>query len=103
ASKALLEYPFPDNIRELENILERATALCENNLITVKDLQLPETEPLIGEDPPNNGVATLSIEKDEIIKALQQHRWNQSATARSLGITLRQLRYKMEKLELNKT
>jgi two-component system response regulator PilR (NtrC family) len=100
--QALVDYPFPGNIRELENILERATALCESNLITVKDLQLPDTEPLIDEVQPTLGAVTLSIEKDEIINSLQQHRWNQSATARSLGITLRQLRYKMEKLNLNK-
>jgi len=100
--QALKDYPFPGNIRELENILERATALCENNQITLKDLQLPDVETPEEKDQPNLGAITLSIEKDQIIKSLQQHRWNQSATARELGITLRQLRYKIEKLELNK-
>jgi len=100
--QALKEYPFPGNIRELENILERATALCENNQITLKDLQLPDVETLEEKEQPNLGAITLSIEKDQIIKSLQRHRWNQSATARALGITLRQLRYKIEKLKLNK-
>jgi two-component system response regulator PilR (NtrC family) len=100
--QALKDYPFPGNIRELENILERATALCENNQIILKDLQLPDVETLEEKDQPNLGAITLSIEKDQIIKSLQQHRWNQSATARALGITLRQLRYKIEKLKLNK-
>lgn len=99
---ALKDYPFPGNIRELENILERATALCDNNQITLNDLQLPEVVPLREETQPNLAAITSSIEKEEIIKALQQHRWNQSATARTLGITLRQLRYKMEKLNLHK-
>jgi len=100
--QALKEYPFPGNIRELENILERATALCENDRITLKDLQLPEVTTVENDVQQNLGTMTLSIEKDEIIKSLQQHRWNQSATARALGITLRQLRYKIEKLKLNK-
>jgi len=100
--QALKDYPFPGNIRELENILERATALCENNQIILKDLQLPDVETLEEKEQPNLGAITLSIEKDQIIKSLQRHRWNQSATARALGITLRQLRYKIEKLKLNK-
>jgi two-component system response regulator PilR (NtrC family) len=48
------------------------------------------------------GEITQSVEKQQILQALSQNRWNQSATARTIGITLRQLRYKMEKLELNK-
>ena len=102
ALEALIDYPFPGNIRELENILERATALCESSQITLEDLQLPDVGPLVEEAQPNLAAMTSNIEKDEIIKSLEQHRWNQSATARSLGITLRQLRYKIEKLNLNK-
>ena len=49
------------------------------------------------------GKITQDIEVKQITLALEQNRWNQSATARALGITLRQLRYKIEKLELNKS
>jgi two-component system response regulator PilR (NtrC family) len=102
AMEALTAYPFPGNVRELENILERATALCENNLVTVDDLQLPRPQPIEHESNVNLVAMTENIEKEQIKAALEDHRWNQSATARSLGITLRQLRYKIEKLKLNK-
>jgi two-component system response regulator PilR (NtrC family) len=46
---------------------------------------------------------TENMERDQITAALEQNRWNQSATARSMGITLRQLRYKIENMELNKS
>jgi two-component system response regulator PilR (NtrC family) len=103
ASKALEKYPFPGNIRELENILERASALCEDNQIKIDDLQLPEIEPPAAESSTSLGSMTQNIERDQITRALEQNRWNQSATARSLGITLRQLRYKIEKMNLNKS
>ena len=87
-------------MRELENILERALALCENDLIGIDDLQLPEV--VIGADTrnPSLGERTRSMEKDHIISALEDNRWNQSATARALGMTLRQLRYRIDKLKL---
>ncbi|MFT4608956.1 MAG: two-component system response regulator PilR (NtrC family) [Urechidicola sp.] len=102
ALAALQNYNFPGNIRELENILERATALCEGDFIGVADLQLPDTAStpeieLFGMHEKAN-----STEKEKIEQALTQNRWNQSATARAIGITLRQLRYKMKKLGLNK-
>ena len=102
AMEALRNYSFPGNVRELENILERATVLSDGDTISVDDLQLPETPPTIETAINNLGEMIQSIGKEKIVQALTQNRWNQSATARDLGITLRQLRYKMEKLELNK-
>jgi len=102
ALKALKQYSFPGNIRELENILERATALCEDNQIRTDDLQLPTIESMSPESHASLGNMTQNIERDQITRALEQNRWNQSAAARSLGITLRQLRYRIEKMELNK-
>jgi two-component system response regulator PilR (NtrC family) len=102
ASKALKTYSFPGNIRELENILERATALCDGNIITVDDLQLPNFAEAADIAIFNLPSLTKNIEKEQIMQALEQNKWNQSAAARTLGITLRQLRYKIEKLELNR-
>jgi two-component system response regulator PilR (NtrC family) len=102
ALKALQNYNFPGNVRELENILERATALCDDNSITIEDLQLPgaASTPIVE----HQGLRETSqlTDKEIVVQALTQNRWNQSATARAIGITLRQLRYKMEKLGLNK-
>ena len=102
ALAALQSYPFPGNVRELENILERALALCEAELIGVEDLQLPEISRSTQESSASLGEMTQNLEKEQIANALEDNRWNQSATARALGITLRQLRYRIDKLKLGK-
>jgi two-component system response regulator PilR (NtrC family) len=111
ASAALLNYSFPGNVRELENILERAMALCESHRIQAKDLNLPNQEQILadsaGEDGVNEkeGLSLESymdkIERQAIIKALEQTRWNRTAAAKLLGITFRALRYKLKKLGLD--
>ena len=100
--RALMKYPFPGNVRELENILERATALCDSDEILIDDLHIPDIDTALDKPSASLGALTDNIEKQQISQALEQNRWNQSATARALGITLRQLRYKIEKLQLNK-
>jgi two-component system response regulator PilR (NtrC family) len=105
AMEALLAYPFPGNVRELENILERAITLCEGNVIREEDLRLPSavTTPTA---PPEAGTVALepyldTIEKETIIKALEQTRYNKTAAAKLLGITFRALRYRLKKLGLD--
>ncbi|MCL6416178.1 sigma-54 dependent transcriptional regulator [Aestuariirhabdus sp. Z084] len=107
AINSLLHYPFPGNVRELENVLERAFTLCEDDSIEVDDLQLMPTESFKGAEPklPLGGVESLeefleSIERDAIIQALENTRGNKTAAAKRLGISFRALRYRLKKLDL---
>jgi len=111
ALNVLREYVFPGNVRELENILERATTLCENGWIGIDDLQLRTNASLetlgIGTPSEAGGSTPYKLtpyldntEKEAIIKALEQTRYNKSAAARLLGITFRALRYRLKKYDI---
>jgi two-component system response regulator PilR (NtrC family) len=100
---ALASHPFPGNVRELENVLERATALCDGAIIGVQDLYLPHSDAQppagVGPDPEVPLEDYLGeIERQAILKALDETRWNRTAAAKKLGMTLRSLRYRLAKL-----
>ena len=103
AVEALKRHSFPGNVRELENVLERATALCDGSIIGAHDLYLPQNEGPLPTDPrPESGVPLEDylgeIEKQAILKALEETHWNRTAAAKKLGMTLRSLRYRLAKL-----
>jgi two-component system response regulator PilR (NtrC family) len=119
AMKALDEYDFPGNVRELENVLERAIALCENGLIEPPDLMLepqghePDDDVTdMDEDGDDDGAPTTdggvglddyisNIERETITKVLKETRYNKTAAAKKLGITFRALRYKLKRLGID--
>ncbi len=103
AVEALQAYPFPGNVRELENILERASALCEDNLIRSADLQLPDVdnEPDAADQADNLEGYLDQKEREAIVHALEQTRYNKTAAAKLLGISFRALRYRLSKLGLD--
>jgi two-component system response regulator PilR (NtrC family) len=119
ARQALQRYAFPGNVRELQNILERALTLCDTATITPDHLQLPVGHPMpvtatpasatgsapaISATENHNGSLEdylFEIEKTAILKALEDTRWNRTAAARKLGMTFRSLRYRLKKMGLD--
>jgi two-component system response regulator PilR (NtrC family) len=122
ARQALEAYDFPGNVRELENILERAMAMCDGASIDASDLMLPQRSSRQSHDATpatehpqsaapapaatadaNGGLDDYisNLERTAIVKALEESRYNKTAAARKLGITFRALRYKLKKLGID--
>jgi len=118
AVEALARYNFPGNVRELENILERAFALADDDGIRAADLRLPEMRPSVPAqaaaaamdptriDPRESATSALptfieEIERKAIEQALTDTRYNKTKAAAQLGITFRALRYKLKKLGID--
>jgi two-component system response regulator PilR (NtrC family) len=134
ALQQLSRYPFPGNVRELENLLHRAVALSGGELIDVADLGLSLDVLTDAPSPGFGGVGDLagsvsqaaeltgarglpadasrpelpssleayldSIERDILLRALERHRFNRTAAGVSLGLSLRQMRYRMARLNV---
>jgi two-component system response regulator PilR (NtrC family) len=116
ALRTLESYPFPGNVRELENVLERALTLCTTGVITSDHIKLrslvrPAMDPrapaaggLAGAPPLATaeggalGAQLEDIEREAIVKALEKTRYNKTAAAKLLGMSFRALRYRIKKL-----
>jgi two-component system, NtrC family, response regulator PilR len=105
ALAALQAYPFPGNVRELENIIERALALLLGDSIDVADLNLAPLSRGADSVPDAGSVALQDyldeVERKVIIEALQKTGFNRTAAAKLLGVTFRSLRYRMQRLEIS--
>jgi two-component system, NtrC family, response regulator PilR len=119
AIEALMQYPFAGNVRELENILERALALSDGELITAVDLRLPSTRPAAPGTRAAGAAAPMpsasagpvpagalpdyieQLEREAIVRTLEECRYNKTKAAAKLGITFRAMRYKLKKLGID--
>lgn len=109
AMQALSAHSFPGNVRELENLLERALAIHEQGLIEVTDLNLPAAPSVVAAEIPTS-VATSTLpleaqleamERQLILRALEETRWNRAEAAKRLGVTYRSFRHRLQKLGLD--
>ena len=110
ALEKLKNYRFPGNVRELENMLERAYTLCEDDLIQASDLRLGDAPAAPGGGDGAGGnlaqIADLedfleNIERQAIMQALEETRWNRTAAAQRLGLSFRSMRYRLKKLGID--
>jgi two-component system response regulator PilR (NtrC family) len=108
ALELLSAHAFPGNVRELENVLERALTLCTGNLITPDHIKMRGAPRPVAADPPSLGEGNETngalgdkledMERDAIVKALEKTRYNKTAAAKLLGMSFRALRYRVKKL-----
>jgi len=101
ARDALLGYAFPGNVRELENMLERAVTLCAGSTISAADLHMRRNTQVSSTQPSlagRLGEQVEDVQRQAIVEALEKTRYNKTAAAKLLGLSFRQLRYRIKKL-----
>ncbi len=102
ARDTILSYPFPGNVRELENMLERAVTLCSSGTISGTDLNMrPSTgheQPIVSPSSSDLNNQVEDVQRQAIVEALEKTRYNKTAAAKLLGLSFRQLRYRIKKL-----
>jgi two-component system response regulator PilR (NtrC family) len=104
ARNEILSYAFPGNVRELENMLERAVTLCASGVIKAADLrtqQNSDASAVTAALPAKLGDQVEDVQRQAIIAALEKTRYNKTAAARLLGLSFRQLRYRIKKLGID--
>jgi two-component system response regulator PilR (NtrC family) len=102
AITALLRYGFPGNVRDLENMLERAVSLCRRGTIGAEDLAFRSNSAAdlaeSAQAPSDLGDQLEDVQRQAIVDALKRARYNKTAAAKILGLSFRQLRYRIKKL-----
>jgi len=105
ATAAIAGYAFPGNVRELENMLERAVTLCTTGTIGEADLHMRSSASTIEEAPSFTstylGNQVEEVQRQAILEALEKTRYNKTAAAKILGLSFRQLRYRIKKLGID--
>jgi len=106
----LSKYPFPGNVRELENIIERSVALETSNIVLPQSLALSHFKQVqrkedrrridLGPDGMKLDTVMADIERDYILKAMEMAQGSKQGAAKLLGINMRSLRYRLDKLGL---
>jgi DNA-binding NtrC family response regulator len=105
AMEVLIDYDWPGNIRELENVIERAAILCRNNMIEPVDLSLPNAPMILpssvsGDQKIGTAVALKEIERYHIEGVLRSFRGNKAESAKVLGISLKTLYTKIQQYQI---
>ena len=102
AMAVLTKYDWPGNVREMENLIERLVIMADGDEIDASLLPSFLSEQGNGQSAEQSLSRIEQIERKEILAALERNKWNQTRTAKELGITLRQISYRVRKFELDK-